>query len=35
MEQKGIPALITFGFVTLISTLVFVALLVVFLVLFG
>ncbi len=34
-EKKGIPVLITFGFVTLFSTLVFVTLLVVFLVLFG
>jgi len=35
MEEKGIPLLITFGFVTLFSTLVFLTLAICYLVLFG
>lgn len=35
MEEKGIPSLVTFGFVALFSTLGLLALLLVFYVLFG
>lgn len=35
MEEKGVPSLIMFGFVTLFSTLAILALLISYLVLFG